>query len=74
MKKIFLALTLASSFAIANTYSDVPDQMPEPNSDPNQGTGSQAVPLDTYTGLLLAFGILTAGVIYYNNEKQIVKK
>ncbi|QTV06092.1 hypothetical protein [Faecalibacter bovis] len=41
---------------------------------PGEGSGAQKVPLDDYTGILLAAGVLAAGIIYYNKEKQIIKK
>ena len=81
MKSIFKLLTIItvlifhSPFAYGN---DCPgngwDCDGENPPAPGEGSGTQKVPLDEYAGLLLATGVLAAGVIYYNKEKQIIKK
>jgi hypothetical protein len=82
MKKIILTLTLiTSSLSFANdnnaqlTYTNAEMAPPAPTfqSRENDGLGA-AAPINEYAGLLLASGILAAGIIYYNKEKQIIKK
>lgn len=82
MKKIILTLTLlTSSLSFANdnnvqlTYTNAEMAPPQPSLQAmeNDGAGA-AAPINEYAGILLAAGVLAAGIIYYNKEKQIIKK
>lgn len=71
---IFTVLIFHSPFVYGNDCGDGWECDGENPPAPGQGSGTQKVPLDDYAGLLLATGVLAAGVIYYNKEKQIIKK
>ncbi|MBS7334025.1 MAG: hypothetical protein KIG88_10565 [Weeksellaceae bacterium] len=81
MKKIILTLTLiTSSLSFANdnnvqlTYTNAEMAPPQPTLQAIENDGLGAAPIDDYVGILLAAGVLAAGIIYYNKEKQIIKK
>lgn len=82
MKKIILTLTLlTSSLSFANdnnvqlTYTNAEMAPPQPRLQAMENDGADAAaPINEYAGILLAAGVLAAGIIYYNKEKQIIKK
>ena len=79
MKPILKLLTL-STFLFFSSPLTFAQDCPPWDSDcsgeptPGEGSGAQKVPLDDYARILLAAGVFAAGIIYYNKEKQIIKK